>query len=239
MSVVPAATPAWGQDAFVDAIWVATGETPEWIASRTDAMLSELRDALDIPQWDTWKGDRWQGDPATLAAIVRNCPVRESVAEGVDGDPVPGEGYSLVLMGSNPSLAVNVWIHAGSVALGRRVPAHHLKVELRQKVPGAVTSDVGDIVCSAVARTWNPSTVKLSDSETNRAARRGGWKIGIGYRTWISASIGPITTVAQGLVATELAHGTMISAPDEWPPSRVVETMTQTIASNGLDDIPH
>ncbi|MGW0163029.1 hypothetical protein ACWDUN_27285 [Mycobacterium sp. NPDC003323] len=94
-------------------------------------------------------------------------------------------------------------------------------------------------MCAAVASTWQPATLKLTDAATNSAARRGNWKIGIGYRTWISTEVGTITQSAEGLSVSELAGGTLISAPDDWPADRVVAAMTQTLAMNGLDEVPH
>jgi hypothetical protein len=134
---------------------------------------------------------------------------------------------------------VEVRVAAGAQVLAERLPMHTLAIKLREKVSGALTGELGDAVCAAVASAWQPSTLKLTDSETNRAARRGNWKIGIGYRTWISAEVGTVGRVADGLTATELAGGTLISAPDDWPTERVVAAMAETLRANGLDDVPH
>ncbi len=69
--------------------------------------------------------------------------------------------------------------------------------------------------------------------------RRGAWKVAIGYRTWIAPEVGAISTVADGLTITELAGGTMVSAPDSWPTERVVAAMTETLTANGIDEVPH
>lgn len=103
----------------------------------------------------------------------------------------------------------------------------------------SITSEIGDAVCAAVAATRSPANFKLADSATNSTARRGNWKIGIGYRTWISAEVRTINWVAEGLSAAELAGGTLISVPDDWPAERVVTAMTETFAANGLDEVPH
>ena len=58
-------------------------------------------------------------------------------------------------------------------------------------------------------------------------------------RTWISAEVGAVTQAEDGLTVTELAGGTMISAPDDWPADRVVAAMTETLTANGLDEVPH
>lgn len=34
-------SPIWARESFVNAFWAATGETPEWIAARTDALPKE------------------------------------------------------------------------------------------------------------------------------------------------------------------------------------------------------
>ncbi|WP_234790220.1 hypothetical protein [Mycolicibacterium fortuitum] len=224
---------------FLNSVWVAAGETPEWIAGRTDALLTQLGEALGITHWDTTRGDCWEGTADVLAAIVRRNPVREALPEGEEGEVLPSEGYAMVLTGVGSSVAVKVWIDAGSIGIGRRVPRHRLHIDLRGTSPGGITSEVGDAVCAAVASAWRPATLTLTDSATNRLARRGGWKIGAGYRTWISSEVGTVSRVADGLAATELSRGTLISAPDDWSAEQVVPAMTETLSANGLDEVPH
>lgn len=224
---------------FLNSVWVEAGETPEWIAGRTDALLTQLGEASGITHWDTTRGDCWEGTADVLAAVVRRNPVREALPEGEEGEVLPSEGYAMVLTGVGSAVAVKVWIDAGSIGIGRRVPRHRLHIDLRETSPGGITSEVGDAVCAAVASAWRPATLTLTDSATNRLARRGGWKIGIGYRTWISSEVGTFGRVADGLAATELAGGTLISAPDDWSADRVVAAMTETLAANGLDEVPH
>lgn len=86
---------------------------------------------------------------------------------------------------------------------------------------------------------WQPSAVRLADAVVNSIARRGGWKIGVGYRLWIRKDVGTVETLAEGLTSREFATGTLISAPDDWPADKVVSAMTATLADNGLDEIPH
>lgn len=64
--------PAWAHESSVRAVWVATSETPEWIATRTDALLKALGAACGVSAWATDKGDRWEGAPETLADIGWN-----------------------------------------------------------------------------------------------------------------------------------------------------------------------
>ncbi|MGV0812319.1 hypothetical protein ABQF34_10190 [Mycolicibacterium boenickei] len=240
MSVKTVVHPVWGHDAFVRSFWVATGESPEWIASRTDALLRALSPVFGISTWTTYTGDHWEGSLDTLAEVVRGFVVRDRPTAGdPDGDVLSDEGYSFIVSGEGSGVDVEVRVAAGAQVLAARLPMHTLAIKLREKVPGSLTSEQGDAVCAAVASTWRPSYLKLTDSATNRAARRGNWKIGIGYRTWISSEVGAISRVADGLIATELAGGTLISAPDDWPAERVVAAMTETLSVNGLDEVPH
>ncbi|WP_199178330.1 hypothetical protein [Mycobacterium hubeiense] len=240
MSVATRVQPVWAHDAFLRSFWVATGESPEWIASRTDALLNALGPVVGVTAWTTHTGDRWEGPPDDLAEIVRRFVVRDRpTASSPEGEPMPEEGYSFVVSGSGTKVDVEVRVTAGSQVLAARLPMHTLSIKLREKVPGGITGDLGDAVCAAVASTWRPSNLKLTDSATNSTARRGGWKIGVGYRTWISSEVGKVDHVAEGLTVTELAGGTMISAPDDWPAQRVVEAMTATLVANGLDEVAH
>ncbi|WP_394330606.1 hypothetical protein [Mycobacteroides abscessus] len=51
--------------------------------------------------------------------------------------------------------------------------------------------------------------------------------------------VGTVSQIADGLTATELAGGTLISAPDTWPAERVVAAMAETLATINLDEVPH
>ncbi|MGH3954896.1 MAG: hypothetical protein ACRDTI_12740 [Mycobacterium sp.] len=112
-------------------------------------------------------------------------------------------------------------------------------VYLKEKAPGAITSPIGDAICAAIAESWHPANIVWTNSETSSTARRGNWKIGVGYRTWISSEVGAVNHLVDTLTATELAGGTMVSAPDDWPAARVVEAVTATLRENGLDEVPH
>jgi hypothetical protein len=240
MSVETSVRPVWVHDAFVRSLWVATGESPEWIAARTDALLGALGPAFGISAWTTDKGDRWEGSVENLSAIVRRFVVRDKPTAGEpDGELLATEGYSFIVSGAGSGVDVELHVAAGAQVLAERLPMHTLSIKLREKAPGSLTGELGDAVCAAVASTWHPSNLKLTDSATNRAARRGNWKIGIGYRTWISAEVGTVSRVSDGLTASELAGGTLISAPDDWPAERVVAAMTETLSANGLDEVPH
>ncbi len=234
-------TPVWGgQDANARAVWVGSGESPEWIAAHTDALLSQLGAAFDIAEWRLTEGEEWSGPLDVLAGIVRGNPVREFVGASEEiGDALPGEGYSFVVSGASSRVRLRVWIAAGHPAVGTRLPRRRLNIELREAYIGALTSADGDAVCTAVAQAWEPAMLVLTDNPVRQLARRGNWKIGVGYRTWISAGVGTVSHLVDRLTATELAGGTLISAPDDWPAARVVEAMTATLRENGLDEVPH
>ncbi|OHU82914.1 hypothetical protein [Mycobacterium talmoniae] len=234
MSQVPSVRPVWAAKAIVRAVWVAAGESPEWIAARTDALLSELGAAFDIEDWQTPEGRRWEGSPDELTEIVRS-----HVITGMFGEPEPESGYGFTVSGAGPRVGFHVHVAAGLISPGGRIPGHHLTIDLREMVVGGSTSQTADTVCAAVAQTWEPSVLDLADSPVNRTARRGNWKIGVGYRLWISEEVGAIAELAEGLTSAPLAKGTLVSAPDDWPAERVVAAMTQTLAANGLDEVPH
>lgn len=234
-------TPIWAtQSANVHAVWVASGESPEQIATQTDALLGALRSAFEVSEWQLTDGQVWEGSLDELSQIVRSNPVREFVGASEEiGDEVPGEGYSFVATGAGPRVWLRAWIAAGNSVVGSRLPRRRLTVELREVYTGALTGADGDAVSRAVASAWKPATFDLADDPVRRLARRGNWKIGVGYRTWISKEVGEINHLVDLLTATELAGGTLISAPDDWPASRVVEAVTATLRENGLDEVPH
>ena len=229
------AQPAWAATAVVNAVWVGAGESPEWIATNLDALVGQLGDMLGIARWRTSKGKPWEGSPEVLADLIRS-----HVATDDRGQPEPESGYVCTVMGrGGPRAEVDVRISAGAIAPGRRLPRHRLNIVMRQAAMGGVNSETADTLCAAVVETWRPATVVLSDRSVLRLASRGNWKIGVGYRLWLSAAVGAVSQLAEGLTAVSLGGGTLVSAPDEWPAERVVEAMTQTLAANDLDEIPH
>ncbi|WJJ56286.1 polymorphic toxin immunity protein [Mycobacterium phage prophiT46-2] len=241
MNTTTTTTPVWGgRDANARAVWVGCGESPEWIAAHTDALLSQFGAAFDISEWRLTEGQEWAGSLDVLAGIVRSNPVRELVGASEEiGDILPNEGYSFVVSGASSRVRLRAWIAAGYPAVGTRLPRRRLNIELREMYTGALTSADGDAVCRAVTQAWEPAMLVLTDDPVRQLARRGNWKIGVGYRTWISDEVGEINHLVDRLTATELAGGTLISAPDDWPAERVVEAMTATLRENGLDEVPH
>lgn len=234
-------TPVWGAlDPNVRAVWVATGESPEWIAARVDDLLSQLQSVFDISEWELTNGQLWTGPLTALAEIVRSNPVRELLGGSEEiGGALPSDGYSFVISGASSRVAVRVWIAAGHPALGLRLPRRRLNIELREVAAGALTSRDGDAACQAVAKSWQPGMLVLSDDPVRQLAPRGNWKVGVGYRTWIDAKVGTVVQIAKGLIANELEGGTMISAPDDWSAEQVVQAMLSTLEANGLDEVPH
>ncbi|NOS01132.1 hypothetical protein HGK63_13305 [Mycobacteroides abscessus] len=228
--------PVWARAAFVRATWVAAGESPEWIADRTDALIQQLHQLFGIDQWRALNGEIWSGSATDLAEIVRSYVV---YGDDEPRQPEPESGYRVWVMGESAAVSIRVEVTAGAIHPGGRIPLHHLAVRIQEREAGGVTSETANAVCAAVAEIWNPASLKLTDSATNSLARLGGWKIGVGYRTWISAEVGTVSHLVDLLTATELAGGTLISAPDDWPASRVVEAMTATLRENGLDEVPH
>ncbi|WP_246398631.1 hypothetical protein [Mycobacterium vicinigordonae] len=83
-------------------------------------------------------------------------------------------------------------ISAGSHSQGRRVPLHTVSIDMREVTSDGVTGKVGDTLSATVIDAWKPLTRSLSDPLVNRIARRGGWKIPLGYRTWVNAGVGAI-----------------------------------------------
>lgn len=230
---MPAARPVWAQEASLFAFWAASNESPEWIAGRIDALLGELTSAFDVHTWRTSKQQQWTAGPTT-AEIVR-----AHVVEGSFGEPEPASGYTITVSGTGPRIAPQLQISAGAISPGGSIPLHVLTVDLREMAERVITGEDGDAACSAIASTLKPAMIELSNLQVKRTARRGGWKIGVGYRTWINKDVGVINHLVDRLTATELAGGTLISAPDDWPAERVVEAMTATLRENGLDEVPH
>ncbi|MCZ0730907.1 hypothetical protein [Mycolicibacterium iranicum] len=228
--------PVWTPRPFVRALWVATAESPEWILERTNAFTVQLQGLFGVGSWRTPDNEAWNGTEEEQTQLLLGTVFVNDAYE--PPQPEPESGYRLLLRGHGSGVDIDVSVVAGASTVGGRVPGHYLNVDVRETIPGTFTSENADALCAAVASTWQPATLKFTDAATNSAARRGNWKIGIGYRTWISTDVGTVAQAAEGLTVSELAGGTMISAPDHWPAQRVVATMTETLAMNDLDEVP-
>lgn len=153
------------------------------------------------------------------------------------GEPLAEDGYSFILSGIGAGVDIELRVAAGCTALAARLPMHTLSIKLRTKASGAIT---GDALCAAVASSWLPfcgSTHRLDDP-----SHRASGQLEDRHRPphlGISTEVAAVARAAHGLTVTDLAGGTPISAPDDWPADRVVAAMTETLAGNGLDEIPH
>ncbi|WP_234797906.1 hypothetical protein [Mycolicibacterium neoaurum] len=227
----------WVPRPFVRALWVATDESPGWILERTNAFTDQLQRVFGAGSWRTPDNEPWNGTPEEQAQILLSTVFVNDAYE--PPQPEPQRGYRLQLRGHGSDVDIDVNVVAGAGTVGGRAPGHYLNVDVRETVPETFTSERADALCAAVASTWQPATLKFTDTITNSAARRGDWTIGVGYRTWISTEVGTVTQAAEGLTVSELAGGAMISAPDYWPADSVVAAMAETLAANGLDEVPH
>lgn len=225
----------WGTEgSFLFATWSARRDTPAEIAARVQRFLAACARLVDDAVWLTTRNDVWQASGHDREDLVRAAVVRDDL-----GYPEPESGYSLMITATGPRLRVQAQFTAGAVSDGRRGPSNAITVEVFEVQPGSFTGDVADVIMQAVIDSWDPLVVALRDEETLMTAHRGGWLIPIGYRTWISGSVGRVEDVAPGIAAREVAGGSHLAAPDTWDPDDVVDGMLKTFASNGLDKIPH
>ncbi len=223
----------WSGKAVINAVWVATKEPDDWIVARLDALFDAVTESLGVGRWQASSGARWAGSPADKAAVVRSFAATDPFV-----DPEPGAGVTFTVSGAGDRVGLHVRVSAGSDTLGRRIPLHTLGIELRNMVPGGVDTTVGDTLVAAVAEHWRPAVVTLADLDLIRAARRGGWKVDFGYRVWLAPEVGSIGPVATGADIAQLAGGTLIAVPDDWPAQQVVDVVGATLAMNGIDEIP-
>lgn len=225
----------WGTDgALLFATWLARNETPAAIAARVQQLIARCAPLVDDAQWLTTHNDAWQGSDQVQTDLVRAEVVRDDL-----GEPEPESGYSLLLTASGRRLRIQVQLTAGAASDGRRGPNNAITVEISEIRPGSFTSQAAEVIMRAVIDSWDPLAVALRDEETLMTAHRGGWSIPIGYRTWISGSVGNVEDVAPGIGAREIAGGFHLAAPDVWDTDEVVAGMLQTLARSGLDKIPH
>lgn len=235
--MTPAASPTlrWGTDgAFLYATWLARDEKPSTIAERIQHLITAYAPLVDHALWLTTRNEPWPEDRERRIQLVSREVVRDDL-----GYAEAESGYSLMLTAAGERLRFDVQLTAGASASGRRTPSNSLTVEIKEVLPRTFTGEVADTAVRALVESWTPLVAALRDEETLIEAGRGGWSIPIGYRIWIADSVGQVATAADGIAAQRLAHGSYLSAPDDWDAGAVVDGMLRTFSANGLDTIRH
>lgn len=221
---------AWAaRDAHVWAGWLPRGESPETIAARVDLHARAIGDIIGAATWTISNGARWEGD---LAGLVSAHPVRDD-----EGEVDAAYGYVFSLHADGVTAATTMRYMCGGRIAGRRGPNNHLTIEVRPSQPHAFTGRVVDDIAISTIEAWEPAALAFRDKETLMTARRGGWSIPVGYRTWIADSVGQVETSAEGIESRRLTGGSYLAAPDGWAADDVVDGMLQTLSANGLDKI--
>jgi hypothetical protein len=223
--------PYWSDDAVVKGVWVDIGETPHWIAKRTDALARLVGSVLSVPEWRVQQ-QRWAGDLDDLAEIVRAHP-----STGSRGTPDPKEGYHFALSGEGIA-PVQVIISAGDTYPHGRQPLHSALVDFPTDTP-ALSTEEGEGTLAALVEAFSPLMASLSTADVNLLSRRGGWKIPAAYRLWLHDTVGPIAAVAEDVTVSRVGDGTLLAVPDHWEPRQVVDATLRTLELNGLDELPH
>ncbi|MFE3997200.1 hypothetical protein ACFX43_00165 [Nocardioides sp. YIM B13467] len=223
---------AWAaRDAHVWAGWLPRDESPETIAARAKRHTNAIGNFVGAAAWTISSGAPWDGD---LAALVAAHPVRDD-----EGNVDAAYGYVFSLHAEGTKADVTMRYMCGGRVAGRRGPNNHLTVEVRPTQTDAFTARVVDDIAISTIEAWEPAALAFRDEETLMTARRGGWSIPVGYRTWIADSVGHVDAATHGIASQHVAGGSYLSAPDGWDADAVVHGMLQTFSANGLDKIRH
>lgn len=244
----------WGSKVQIASTWVRGTDTVGDIADRLDRFTELLREKsrIRLPWLEGTKyGDPWPSErDAQIAAIERRVRT--------DGyEPVPEEGYSVTVWTELNGLDLSVHIAAGTTStLGNR-PSEWCIANLAPKGPYERRPDSprhvpvadAEAVLRAQILAWDPTTVTLRGfggppgplrkPNPFHLHREHGWAIETGYRLWLHDRLGPVTETAPGITAAPFEQGTLLAAPDTWPPEQAAPAMLATLHANQLDTIPH
>ena len=218
-------------DISVYACWTRLNETPEDIAHRTMCFMKEFSTRLETGPWEPLKS-KWDGTEAGLVEVVKRNPITDD-----DGEPIPGDGYSITLNNDRGPLNTHFNVAAGEDQLFERIASPRLMQKYYRSVH-ASAGELWDASVHAAVTAFDPAFVTGQERAVLRMTRRGGWKISFGYRVWINDWVGKITSHAEGLTTERLGNGTLIRVPDTWPAQQVVDALTETFQANNLDEIP-
>ncbi|MDO5053405.1 MAG: hypothetical protein Q4E05_11015, partial [Pseudoclavibacter sp.] len=157
-------------------------------------------------------------------------------------------GYNYALTGNSDHLKLTFHLNASSLFVSTKMPSSRATVDLRSLQSGYPISPVADAVLAAGVEAWEPLCADVTLSDLNNASRAFNqetgrkvpfWSISAGYRIWLADEVGPVQSLARGVMAARLDGGTLLAAPDHWPARRVVEAMRATLDANNLHQLPH
>ena len=218
-------------DISVYACWTRLNETPEDIAHRTMCFMKEFSTRLETGPWEPLKS-KWDGTEAGLVEVVKRNPITDD-----DGEPIPGDGYSITLNNDRGPLNTHFNVAAGEDQLFERIASPRFTQKYYHS-EHASAGELWDASVHAAVTAFDPAFVTGQERAVLRMTRRGRWKIPFGYRVWINDWVGNVTSHAEGLTTERLGNGTLIRVPDDWPAQRVVDALTKTFQANNLDEVP-
>lgn len=222
----------WGtHEAHINAVWLAREETVETLRARIDAMLSGFGPVVGDGDWDTTAGPQWAGTDEQKADLVR-----AGVTIDDSDQPRPDSGYS-VYLSSGDEIILHAHVMAGSKFSGRRIIENMLMINI-YSTPGMFTNAAAESVLATTIDAWNPAAAVLRNTDVAKESCRGGWFIPVGYRLWLSTTVGGITTAADGIEIERTSTGTLLRAPDDWTARQVTDAMVTTLHANDLDKVP-
>lgn len=234
----------------VVAILDRAGDSPETIATQTDAFVQALAGRLGPRQWEIVKSGYqpipWGGPLPQLTHIVRQLP---SFAPA--GEPDPSDGYAFTLRSEYLEEILSVAIGIGGPSIGRRTPQQSVRASILRRVDAGpaygdpVDALLTDALLETITNAWAPLLAHSTNDALAKAAReadplQGGWRYPIGSRVWLRNDVGaPITQLADGLTRREFAGGSIIAAPNEWTPEQIVPAFVDTYTRSGVSEVPH
>ena len=218
-------------DISVYACWTRLNETPEGIAHRTMCFMKGFSTRLETGPWEPLEDD-WDGTEAGLVEVVKRNPITDD-----DGEPIPGDGYSITLNNDRGPLNTNFNVSAGEDQLFERIASPKFSQDFYHS-EHASAGELWDASVHAAVTAFDPAFVTGQEMTILMMTRRGGWKISFGYRVWINDWVGNVTSHAEGLTTERLGNGTLIKVPDTWPAQQVVDALTETFQANNLDEVP-
>lgn len=211
-------------------VWLGSEEPIAWIAERIGVFLDGLSTAFEVDEWfDFFAKKTWSG-----SAEVREQLVSDGVSRDDRGVAWPRSGYSLTLSSRGSAVNMQAWINAGSVGVGRNLPAHTVDLWLWWQPENAPSGAQIDSMFAPTIEAWDPIAASFTDLSIGRS----GWQTQPGWRVWLRNDVGRFETLGEGLSAVELAGGTLLKAPDDWIPEQVESVVGGTLEANGLTVLP-
>lgn len=226
----------WATNFSVYAPWARISESPQWVADGCMLLIDRLSRHAGLGGWvlSLWgtEGSKyfdWDGTSVNLLELLEAHREESGALEDL-------------VFESSTFGRFRIEVYAGVAGVGTsRAIRHSIFAELETE-DGGHGAKIAQQIAIGIVKAWNPLFLEVRDRPLLDAYAPGPWRVGIGYITWINDLLGDVSAggVPKGSVvcAERFESGTLLTVPGDLGPQEVVDTVSEVLLRDGIDEIP-